>query len=155
MVEARRSVGALRPSDGDGEPISVTLKRISDRAQMTTSVPIDIDMDELPRLGDIVEREIVGIVQEALTNAVRHARARRITVRAAPVRSIGVRLSVADDGRGFAHDRNSNGFGMTSMQERAERIGASLTIVTAPRAGTEVVLAWEPSALPVQVHVAV
>ena len=33
---------------------------------------------------------------------------------------------------------------MTSMQERAERIGASLTIVTAPRAGTEVVLAWEP-----------
>ena len=34
---------------------------------------------------------------------------------------------------------------MTSMQERAERIGASLTIVTAPRSGTEVVLAWEPS----------
>ena len=33
---------------------------------------------------------------------------------------------------------------MTSMQERADRIGASLTIVTAPRAGTEVVLAWEP-----------
>ena len=33
---------------------------------------------------------------------------------------------------------------MTSMQERAERIGASLTIVTAPRLGTEVVVAWEP-----------
>ena len=33
---------------------------------------------------------------------------------------------------------------MTSMQERADRIGASLTIVTAPRSGTEVVLAWEP-----------
>ena len=46
------------------------------------------------------------------------------------------------------------GFGMTSMQERAERIGASLTIVTAPRKGTEVVLAWEPASLPTQVHVA-
>ena len=33
---------------------------------------------------------------------------------------------------------------MTSMQERADRIGASLTIVTAARSGTEVVLAWEP-----------
>ena len=33
---------------------------------------------------------------------------------------------------------------MTSMRERAERIGASLTFVTAPRAGTEVVLAWQP-----------
>jgi signal transduction histidine kinase len=41
---------------------------------------------------------------------------------------------------------------MTSMQERAERIGASLTIVTAPRLGTEVVLAWEPSSLLTQVH---
>jgi signal transduction histidine kinase len=41
---------------------------------------------------------------------------------------------------------------MTSMQERADRIGASLTIVTAPRSGTEVVLAWEPSHLPTQVH---
>jgi signal transduction histidine kinase len=37
---------------------------------------------------------------------------------------------------------------MTSMQERADRIGASLTIVTAPRAGTEVVLAWEPAVAP-------
>jgi signal transduction histidine kinase len=155
MVEARRSVGALRPNVGDGEPISAALKRISDRTQLTTAVPIDFDVEELPRVGDVVEREIIGIVQEALTNAVRHSRARQITVRASAVRSIGVRLSVADNGRGFARDRNSSGFGMTSMQERAERIGASLTIVTAPRAGTEVVLAWEPSAVPVQVHVAV
>ena len=46
----------------------------------------------------------------------------------------------------------SAGFGLTSMQERADRIGASLTIVTAPRSGTEVVLAWEPSSLPTQVY---
>jgi signal transduction histidine kinase len=155
MVEARRSVGALRPNVGEGEPISAALKRVSDRTQLTTAVPIEFEMDELPRVGDVVEREIIGIVQEALTNAVRHARARHIMVRASAVRSIGVRLSVVDDGRGFARDRHSSGFGMTSMQERAERIGASLTIVTAPRAGTEIVLAWEPSAVPVQVHVAV
>ncbi len=60
------------------------------------------------------------------------------------MRSVGFRLSVADDGRGIAKEHRGAGFGMTSMQERAERIGASLTIVTAPRAGTEVVLAWEP-----------
>jgi signal transduction histidine kinase len=155
LVEARRSVGTLRPNVGDGEAITTSLKRIADLAQLTTSVPIELTVDELPRVGDVIEREIVGIAQEALTNAVRHARARRITLRASAVRSIGVRLSIADDGRGFARDRNSSGFGMTSMQERAERIGASLTIVTAPRSGTEVVLAWEPSAQPTQVHVAV
>jgi len=101
-----------------------------------------------------VEREILSIAQEAVTNAVRHSRAHRIKIQASAVRSIGLRLSVADDGRGITRERSTGGFGMTSMQERAERIGASLTIVTAPRSGTEVVLAWEPSSLPTQVHAA-
>ena len=78
------------------------------------------------------------------TSVVRHARARKIKVHAASTRSVGLRLVVADDGRGIAKERFGAGFGLTSMQERAERIGGSLTIVTAPRAGTEVVLAWEP-----------
>jgi signal transduction histidine kinase len=154
MTEARRSVGTLRPNVSDGDDVAKALKRIADLAQRTTSVPIDVRLDELPRFGDGVEREIVGIAQEALTNAVRHSRARRITIKASTVRSIGFRLSVADDGRGIARERPTSGFGMTSMHERAERIGASLTIVTAPRSGTEVVLAWEPASLPTQVHVA-
>jgi signal transduction histidine kinase len=154
MIEARRSVGTLRPNVSDGEDVARALKRIADLAQRGTTVPIDINVEELPRFGDGVEREILGIAQEALTNAVRHSRARRITMHASSVRSIGFRLSVADDGRGIPREQSSSGFGMTSMHERAERIGASLTIVTAPRSGTEVVLAWEPSALPTQVHVA-
>ena len=154
LTEARRSVGSLRPNVGQGEDVGAALKRLADLGQRTTGVPVDVILDELPRFGDVVEREIIGIAQEALTNAVRHASARRITIRASTVQSIGFRLSVADDGRGIAREAPSRGFGMTSMQERAERIGASLTIVTAPRSGTEVVLAWEPSALPTQVHVA-
>jgi signal transduction histidine kinase len=119
---------------------------------MTSDIPIDLELEDLPRFGDGVEREIIGIAQEALTNAVRHARARHITVRASAVKSIGLRLSIADDGRGIPRERSSGGFGMTSMQERADRIGASLTIVTAPRNGTEVLLAWEPSHLVTQTH---
>ena len=152
MVEARRSVGALRPNVGDAEDIPAVLRRIARLAQLTTTVPIETVLGALPRCGPIVEREIVGIAQEALTNAVKHARARKITVRASTIRSLGLRLSIADDGRGISRDPAAAGFGMISMQERAERIGASLTIVTAPRSGTEVVLAWEPSSLPTQVH---
>lgn len=154
LNEARRSVGALRPNVGQGEDIATALKRLADVNQRAAKTPIDLIVDELPRLGDAVEREIIGIVQEALTNAVRHSRAKRITVRASTVQSVGLRLSIADDGGGIARDRSPSGFGMISMQERADRIGASLTIVTAPRNGTEVVLAWEPSSLPTQVHVA-
>jgi signal transduction histidine kinase len=154
LTEARRSVGALRPTVTSDEDIAAALKRLTALNQRTTNVPIDLVVEELPRLGDSVEREIVAIAQEALTNAVRHSRAGRITIRAATVESVGLRLSVADDGRGIPREPSPGGFGMTSMQERADRIGASLTIVTAPRSGTEIVLAWEPTALLTQVHVA-
>ena len=152
MVEARRSVGALRPNVSDGEDIAKAIKRVAELAQKTSDVPIEVQVDELPSFGDGIEREVIGIAQEAITNAVRHARARRITIRASSVNSLGLRLSIADDGRGIPRERSSGGFGMTSMQERADRIGASLTIVTAPRSGTEVVLAWEPASLLTQVH---
>jgi signal transduction histidine kinase len=146
MIEARRSVGALRPQEIEAGDVAAVLERTTELARRTTDVPIELVIEQLPELGAGVEREIIGIAQEALTNAVRHARARRIKVHAAATRSVGFRLSVADDGRGIAKERFGAGFGLTSMQERADRIGGSLTIVTAPRAGTEVVLAWEPPA---------
>jgi signal transduction histidine kinase len=144
MIDARRSVSALRPQPAESENVAAALVRMTDLARRTTDIPIALDVAALPPLGGGVDREIIGIAQEALTNAVRHARARQISVQASSVRSVGFRLSVADDGRGIAREHRGTGFGMTSMQERAERIGASLTIVTAPRSGTEVVLAWEP-----------
>ena len=76
---------ALRPIVGDGEDLGVAIKRLTDMARRTTEVPIELVVDELPRYGDGIEREIIGIAQEALTNAVRHARARQITVRASTV----------------------------------------------------------------------
>ena len=144
MIEARRSVSALRPQPQGEEALGAALTRLADLARRTSGLPVELIVNALPPFGAGVEREIIGITQEALTNAVRHSRGHRITVQAEGVRGVGFRLAVADDGRGFAADKSGNGFGMTSMRERAERIGASLTIVTAPRRGTEVVLAWEP-----------
>jgi signal transduction histidine kinase len=143
MVEARRSVCALRPQE-HVEDVAAALERMVELARRGTDIPIKLTLVDLPAFSGGADREILGIAQEALTNAVRHARARRITIHAEGVRSIGFRLSVADDGRGIAKEQRRLGFGMTSMQERADRIGASLTIVTAARSGTEVVLAWEP-----------
>lgn len=145
LVEARRSVAALRPQSGEREDVAAALARMVDLARRTNEIPVELTIDDLPAFEPGVEREIVGIAQEALTNAVRHARAGRISVHAGAVRGVGFRLSVADDGRGMTGDWSSAGFGVTSMRERAEHIGASLTFVTAPRAGTEVVLAWQPA----------
>lgn len=145
LIEARRSVAALHPQSTEGGDVATALNRMVDLARRTNDVPVELEIDELPPFDAGVEREIIGIAQEALTNAVRHSSAHRIVLRAGAVRGVGFRLSVADDGRGFTGDSSVSGFGMTSMRERAERIGASLTFVTAPRAGTEVVLAWQPA----------
>lgn len=152
MIEARRSVSTLRPQDTDSGDFATVLERAVELARRTTDVPIDLVIEELPGLGSGIERELVTIAQEALANAVRHARAHRIVVRASAARGIGFRLSVADDGKGIAKERFGAGFGLTSMQERAERIGAELTIVTAPRAGTEIVLAWQPASFTIPPH---
>ena len=143
MIEARRSVGTLRPRPAGQDDLATSLTQMVTLVRRTTQIPIDLKVDELPSMGGM-EREVLGIAQEALTNAVRHARAKRIVVRAASVRGLGLRLSVADDGRGITDERARGGFGLTSMQERAERAGAALTIVTAAGAGTDVVLAWDP-----------
>jgi signal transduction histidine kinase len=154
LIEARRSVAALRPSatppdaslGTGGQPdVHSALSRIVDLAQRTCDVPVELVVDDLPTFTPGVEPEIIGIAQEALTNAVRHSRGTKIVMSAKGVRGVGFRLSVADDGRGIAGDRASAGFGMTIMRERAERIGATLTFVTAARSGTEVVLAWQPA----------
>jgi signal transduction histidine kinase len=156
LVDARRSVAGLRPQNSDEGDVRAALTRMADLAQRTTDVPIELTIAELPSFGGGVAREIAGIAQEAITNAVRHARAKKISVHAGAVRSVGFRLSVADDGRGLPTEQHGDGFGLTSMQERAERIGASLTIVTAPRSGTEVLLAWEPPSfsIPAGTHAA-
>src|SRR6185369_11115783 len=105
MIEARRSVGALHPQDLEAGDVAAVLARTADLARRTTDVPIEVVIDELPPLGAGVEREIISIAQEAITNAVRHARARTIRVHAESTRSVGFRLSVADDGRGIAKER--------------------------------------------------
>ncbi|MDP1570400.1 MAG: GAF domain-containing sensor histidine kinase [Vicinamibacterales bacterium] len=141
LLEARRSVLALRPRVLDGAGLPDALSRLVHGVQRGASIPLALDVTGTPAAPEAVEHEVVRIAQEALTNAVRHAGASRIWVRLA-AGDRGLRLIVGDDGRGFAHDGVTHGDGLRGMQERAERIGASFTIVTEPGGGTELILAW-------------
>jgi signal transduction histidine kinase len=103
MIDAAARCRA-RPQPAESEDVAAALVRMTDLARRTTDIPIELDVAPLPPLGGGIDREIIGIAQEALTNAVRHARARQISVQASSVRSVGFRLSVADDGRGIARN---------------------------------------------------
>src|SRR6185436_20599433 len=76
-----------------------------------------------------VEEELFAIVREALTNATKHSDASHIDVEVAFPDQRSVRVAVTDDGVGFDPEQPRNGrYGLVGMSERAERIGAALTL---------------------------
>ncbi|HET7480185.1 MAG TPA: histidine kinase [Rubrobacteraceae bacterium] len=92
--------------------------------------------EELPPLPAAVEVAAYRIVQEAVTNVIRHAGARNCVVRIAP-EAEALRVEVVDDGRGISEDRSA-GVGLHSMRERAEELGGSCKVGAAPSGGTSV-----------------
>ena len=101
----------------------------------------------------MVEMNLLRIGQEAVTNAVKHANAQRITLQLRYDPGT-VRLRVSDDGRGFSSEDialSGNGhFGLLDMRERAQALGCDLRVESAVGRGTsiEVVVVAEPQKLP-------
>ena len=104
---------------------------------------IDIDEVEAPSLREA--NELAAIMTEAVRNAVEHADARTIRIDGFVNRSRG-EFSVSDDGRGINPDLEvSRRYGVLGMQERAETIGAQLSIDSARGKGTTVTTRWGPA----------
>jgi signal transduction histidine kinase len=101
-------------------------------------IQLDLEADVEPNPSRA--REILRIAQEALSNAVRHAHADHIRLRLGSEDGRVV-LEVRDDGAGFDPDApevRSRRLGLTSMEERARRLGGRLTVASAPGGGTTV-----------------
>jgi signal transduction histidine kinase len=101
---------------------------------------VDLQLHGRLELASTVEMELYRIVQEALNNAVRHARAESITV-GVDAGDGTVTITVRDDGVGFdpaARAIRERRLGLTSMRERAESLGGEFIVETAPGAGTTV-----------------
>jgi signal transduction histidine kinase len=142
LAEARRSVTALRPQlleDGD---LHSALHRLVTqmRATADTSLVYEIKGIAYPLPAE-VENNLLRIGQEALTNAIKHANAGEIRVELAYEHSQ-CSLQIKDDGKGFGVGSipSVGGFGLLGISERAEHIGAQLTIHSQPGQGTEITI---------------
>jgi signal transduction histidine kinase len=82
------------------------------------------------------------IVQESLTNIMKHADASRFEVKLLFERH-GVQVQIRDDGKGFDPALEYDGFGLIGMTERARRIGRELTIASSPGRGTKIRIALQ------------
>jgi signal transduction histidine kinase len=138
VADVRRAVHALRPPTLDELGLFPALRETA--AQYGgESLRISVEApEELPPLPAAVEVAAYRIAQEAITNAVRHARASRCEVRFDLDEGAGLlRLEVIDDGRGIGEDRGV-GVGLSSMRERAEELGGTCVVEPVPTGGTRV-----------------
>ena len=143
-AELRTTVEGLRPADLERDGLAATLVNQLTVAGRAHDVPVELEIGEGVDLDPDAEHQVLRIAQEAVTNALRHARARRVAVTLGPDGSgAGLVLRVADDGRGFdpeARALRARRLGLTSMHERAASLGGTLTVDSAPGRGTTVVL---------------
>jgi signal transduction histidine kinase len=142
LEELRYLILELRPPELERDGLAVTLRKHVEvlRRVQSGGPEVELELDGVPPAEMSRDRELLRIAQEALQNALRHAGARHVAVRLADGEGR-LRLEVADDGAGFEPgdpELRSRRLGLTSMEERAVRLGGRLDIRSAPGAGTTV-----------------
>ncbi|MCB0016136.1 MAG: PAS domain-containing protein [Anaerolineales bacterium] len=136
MLDMRLLIFELRPSILEEEGLVTALQTRLDSVEARSGVHADFHTSGNRRLPLPLETELYRIAQEALTNVVRHARAKRVKV-SLNLEVSQVCLEIQDDGVGFetAVD-HSGGMGLRGIQERVEKIGGDLLIQSTVGKGT-------------------
>jgi signal transduction histidine kinase len=140
LSELRSLIGELRPPDIARDGLCGALRKHVEVLRPLHAAEIVLDLDAGASAGEGRDHEVLRIAQEAVQNALRHSGADRVSVRLAR-NDGGIALEVADDGVGFDPadaGTRARRLGLTSMEERAERIGARLEIDSGPGHGTAV-----------------
>ena len=142
LVDTRRIIFNLRPMALDDLGLAPTLRRFMESVRDETDIAVDlVILGKEQRLAEPVEVTVFRLIQEAINNARKHAKATRILVRL-EFADQRINMQVEDDGAGFdlakaRHKaRHAESFGLMSMGERADLLGGSLRIESVPGEGT-------------------
>jgi PAS domain S-box-containing protein len=129
----------LRPSTLDHLGLCVALTSYAEETAARSDIEIDVHCDRLDdlKLSASVETGIYRIAQEALTNVVKHAQARRVSV-ILERRPTLLQLIIEDDGNGFDPSVRTGKLGVAGMRERAALLGGTVTVETSPGNGATV-----------------
>jgi signal transduction histidine kinase len=137
VAELRRSVFVLRNEGHGASSLGESILALASHIESRSGIKVELELDEgSKRLRPDVEAELLRITQEAMNNAVKHARASRIAV-TCTVHAPFADIRVSDNGRGLQSARDDS-HGVRIMRERARRIGATLDLRNAQgRSGAE------------------
>jgi PAS domain S-box-containing protein len=140
----RRIAAGLRPPVLEDLGLAAALDSLLERFAHQTGIEVELQAGDgqVPEAG---RRPLYRIVQEALTNVARHARARRVRV-TLEFSAGSVLLEVADDGIGIPPERldNPGSLGLVGMRERAAALGAEFRVRSDPQSGTTIRVVLPP-----------
>jgi len=150
LDDLKAVIDSLEPVGHDVRTLLGTLRqRLDDRiksAGLALAWKVG-DVPPLPWLHPPQALHVLRIVQEALSNVLKHARATQVEVAVAATLSAtgeeGVTITITDNGRGFDASTQTTGRGLRHMQERASTLGGAVTINATPNAGARVCV-WLP-----------
>lgn len=138
-------IAELRPASLDELGITPAVEALAARTAATSGLAVDLQIDlghggdstAKPRLDPEIEDTLYRLVQEALTNAVKHAGAEHLAVEIVE-RGGKVTVRVSDDGSGFEAGSPSRGYGLVGMHERVELVDGRLAIESGAGSGTTI-----------------
>ncbi|WP_432194316.1 ATP-binding protein [Streptomyces sp. bgisy027] len=138
LVESRRLVHALRPAPLEGTHLTDAVRELTARLAEETDIDAHTTVTGRPAaLPSGTESELLRVVQEALTNARRHAEAASVSVTLSYLEDV-LAIDVQDDGSGFTPAARHPGVGLATMQERVSSLGGAYVVESAPGEGTTV-----------------
>ena len=138
LHDVRRLAVELRPKALDDFGLVAALERLRDTFSEQTGIRVDLESQIDDRLPSDVETALYRIVQEALTNIIKHAQATSVSIVLARTRR-SVTAVIEDDGRGFDPDGRGEGLGLLGMGERLALLGGKLKLESSPGAGSTIV----------------
>jgi signal transduction histidine kinase len=136
LQDVRRLAVELRPAALDDFGLAAALERLTENFKEQTGLAVELESglgDE--RLPADIETVLYRLVQEALTNVVKHAHAERVSI-VLQRKERAVTAVIEDDGRGFSDGRGEGGLGFLGMRERVALVNGRLRIESSANAGT-------------------
>lgn len=140
QTEMRALLLHLRPVHLSGEPLTEGISSLVDELRQKCLIEFDLQMEEISDLPTSVEEQLFRIVQEALSNILRHANASEVKVEASHDGEE-IFLHIADNGVGFDTEEkkaNKASYGLKTMRERCEEIGGTYTLRSRKGEGTHI-----------------
>jgi len=141
MEEIRNVLHNLKPIELVNDGLAASIRSLCQKTEKVSGITFACSIEEpLPHWDPTEELNLYRIVQENITNMVKHSKAKKAEVKFIKIESRAYRLEISDDGVGFDPQGAHGGLGLTAMKERADMLNATIRVESHPGAGTKMTL---------------